>query len=36
MGANSSTGMINLDCKIYTTVLKNQMQTTLDVIIGEN
>ena len=27
---------INLDYKIYTAILKNQMQTTLDAIIGEN
>ena len=27
---------INLDYKIYTTILKNHMQTTLDAINGEN
>ena len=25
-----------LGCKMYTTILKNRMQTTLDAIIGEN
>ena len=28
--------LLNLDYKIYTTILKNRMQQTLDKIIGEN
>ena len=28
--------ILNLDCQIYMTILKNKMQETLDKIIGEN
>ena len=31
-----SISLLNLDYKIYTTILKNRMQKTLDKIIGEN